>query len=367
MTPAADDAPDYPYLLAKANVFRQEHENAQALTSFAQASNAGGEDQAAEEGMLQAGADEGLRVTPNVSLLARLFSATDLTKTRPSMFSTPSWIRCFPCPVLKPRFFRRPVLQSRRRDRGAFHLHLGQVPTGSGFFQVRNARGQISVPSTSSIVNRNTTDYTLNFGLNPTIHLGNNVLTFNSGIQGTIRRDSLSPVQMNQNLFRVFTYLSTSSFFNAVSVSGYILRETGPFTESNLNSRQMTAALDFRVGAPWGKTALVTGWGANDQLFKPVNNEDYYTSSYIGIEHRFSERLSLRADRRGSARLAHRRIKVGRRARSAACRNRRLRSEPKLGFPVFKCVLQHQKLSCLRCDSKRLLRQLREAIPAQVC
>ncbi len=35
--------------------------------------------------------------------------------------------------------------------------------------------------------------------------------------------------------------------------------------------------------------------GSNDQLFKPVNNEDYYTSSYVGIEHRFSERLNLRA------------------------------------------------------------------------
>jgi hypothetical protein len=145
-------------------------------------------------------------------------------------------------------------------------------------------------------VNRNTTDSTLNFGLNPTINLGSNVLTFNSGIQTTIRRDSESPVQMNQNLFRLFTYATTSSFFNTLSASGYVIYESGPFTESNLHSRTWTAALDFRVVAPRGKTALVTGWGATDQLFTPSNFENYYTSSYIGLEHRFSDRLNARAE-----------------------------------------------------------------------
>ena len=177
----------------------------------------------------------------------------------------------------------------------AYHLHLSHLPTASGFFQVNNTQGQISVPATNSIVNRNTTDYSLNFGLNPTLHLGRNVLTFNSGIEGTIRRDSLSPLQMNQNLFRAFTYLSTSSFFNAVSVSGYVIWEAGPFTESNLHSQALTGAVDFRVGQPWGKTALVTGWGANDQQFSPVGIEDYYTTSYVGLTHRFSERWNAEA------------------------------------------------------------------------
>ena len=75
------------------------------------------------------------------------------------------------------------------------------------------------------------------------MHLGSNVVQFNSGIQGTIRRDSLSPVQMNQNLFRVFTYVSTSSFFDAVSMDGYFIREVGPFTESNIYSRSLAGAL----------------------------------------------------------------------------------------------------------------------------
>ncbi len=96
--------------------------------------------------------------------------------------------------------------------------------------------GTISVPATNSIVSRNTNDYSFNIGVNPTVHIGNNVVTFNSGVQETVRRDSESPVEMNQNLFRLFTYMSTSSFFDAVSMDGYVLRETGPFTESNEHS-----------------------------------------------------------------------------------------------------------------------------------
>jgi hypothetical protein len=99
---------------------------------------------------------------------------------------------------------------------------------------------------------------------------------------------------MNQNLFRWFVYMNTSSFINALSATGYIIRESGPFTESNLHSRTWSAGLDFRVGSPWGKTALVTGWSATDQFYTPVSFENYYTSTYIGAEHRFSERLMAR-------------------------------------------------------------------------
>ena len=42
---------------------------------------------------------------------------------------------------------------------------------------------------------------------------------------------------MNQNLFREFTYVTQSSFFNALSFSGYFIHEHGPFTDNNgLNS-----------------------------------------------------------------------------------------------------------------------------------
>jgi hypothetical protein len=169
------------------------------------------------------------------------------------------------------------------------------LPDASGFFQVRNDRGQISLPSVNQIVNRDTTDYSFNFGLNPVLHLGNNVLTFNTGLQETVRRDSRDPVDMNQNLFRQFVYMSTSSFFNMVAVNGYAIRETGPFTLSHLRSRDLSAQLNFRIGRPWGKTALLTGYGARDLQFSPAIREFFLTSSYVGIERKISDSFTLKA------------------------------------------------------------------------
>ena len=290
---SAESDPDYQYLLAKANVYRQEHQNIQALTAFAQAANAAGEDQTAEQDLLEAGANEGLRINRRVSFLST-FSVEPIFENT-TVYPLDAKLDAVNSPTSNSGLLPPPRSSIQTQWTGAYHLHLGSLPDASGFFQVRNARGQISIPSTASIVNRDTTDYSFNFGLNPTFHLGSNVFTFNTGIQETIRRDSRSPVQMNQNLFRQFLYMSTSSFFNMVSVSGYAIRETGPFTLSKLHSRDLTAAVDFRVGRPWGKTALVTGWGALNQYFYPVISEDYYTSSYIGFEHRVSERLSFRA------------------------------------------------------------------------
>jgi hypothetical protein len=290
---AADGAPDFAYSLAEANVLRQQHHDAQALTSFAQASNAEGEDQTAQQALLQAGADEGLRITPVLSLLSN-FSVEPIFEDSTVYVLDSKLDATLPVSTSDSGLLPPPRSSLQTQWTNAYHLHLGHLPTTTGFFQVRNAQGQISVPSTNSIVNRDTTDYTVNVGLNPTVKIGNNVLTFNSGIQGTIRRDSESPVAMNQNLIRVFTYLSTSSFFNAVSVSGYVIRESGPFTESNLSSSALTGAIDFRVGAPWGQTALVTGWGANDQKISPVKFEDYLTSSYLGLERRFGERFKVK-------------------------------------------------------------------------
>ena len=291
---AADDSTDYQYLLAEANVDRQEHHNAQALTSFAQASNAEGEDQTAEQALLQAGADEGLRITPVLSVLSNAM-------VEPIFEDSTVYVLDAKLDAMLPVLSSDTVLLPPPRSSvetqwtNAYHLHLNHLPTTSGFFQVRNAQGQISVPSTNSIISRDTTDYSFNAGLNPTVNIGNNILTFSSGVQATVRRDSESPVEMNQNLIRMFTYMSTSSFFNAVSVSGYVLRESGPFTESKLHSQAMAGAVDFRVGAPWGKTALVTGWGANDEKISPLGYEDYFTSSYLGIDRRFGERLKVRA------------------------------------------------------------------------
>lgn len=289
----ADSEPNYQYLLAKANVYRQQHQNVRALTAFAQAASAAGEDETAERELMQAAGDEGLRLNRNLSFLSDfsvepIFEDTTvypLDAQLDVVNSVPGRQGLLPLP--------RSSLQTEWT--GAYHLHLQGLPDASGFFQIRNARGQISLPSANSIVNRDTTDYSLNFGLNPTLHLANNVFTFNGGVQATVRRDSRDPIDMNQNLFRQFLYMTTSSFFNMVSVSGYAIREAGPFTEHPLRSRDLAAAVDFRVGRPWGRTAMVTGWGARDEQFRPTIREFYYTSAYLGIEHRFSERLNLRA------------------------------------------------------------------------
>jgi len=292
---ASNDAEDYQYLLAQANVYRQQHQNAQALTAFAQASNAAGDDESVEQSLLQTGADEGLRVTPALSLLAD-FSVQPIFEDTTVYVLDSKLDAAQPVQGSNTSLLPPPRSSIQTQSTEAYHLHLANFPTIGGFFQVRNAQGQISVPATNSIVNRNTTDYVFNTGVSPSLHLGNNVLVLNGGVQGTVRRDTESPAEMNQNLFRAFAYVSSSTFFNALSFSGYVVHESGPFTESsNLTSHALTAALDFRVGAPWGKTALVTGWGMNDQSFSPASYEDYNTASYVGLERRFSERLNIRA------------------------------------------------------------------------
>ncbi len=283
--------PTYQYLLTKASIYRQQHHNTQALTAFAQAADAAGQDPTADRELMQAAGDEGLRITPNFSFLSEfsvspVFEDTTVYPLDAKLdVALPGRQNLLPPP--------RSSIQTEWT--GAYHLHLGNFPDASGFFQVRNAQGQISVPSADSIVNRDTTDYSFNFGLNPTLHFGTNVLTFNAGIQETIQRDSEDPYDMNQNLFRQFLYMSTSSFFNMVSVSGYAIREAGPFTESLQHSRDLSGAVDFRVGRPWGKTFFLAGWGARDEQFNPIIREFYYTSVYAGIERRVSNWFTFRA------------------------------------------------------------------------
>ena len=293
-----DSEADYQYLLAEAAVYQQEHLSREAQSAFAQAASNAGEDQTAEQSLLQAGANEGLRINPKLSVLFDLtvqpVFEDSTVYVLDSKLNSPSG----PVPPSNTAELPPPRSSVETDSINAFHLHLRTLPANGGFFGISNTRGVISVPATDSIVHRDTTNYTINFGLDPTVHLGSNLVTFNSGIQGTIRRDSLSPVQLNQNLFRVFTYATTSSFFNAISADGFFVAEVGPFTETPMYERTLTGAIKFRVGAPWGKTSLVTGWGFNHQTFtsQPLgNSENYYTSSNIGLAHRFSAHLNTEA------------------------------------------------------------------------
>jgi tetratricopeptide (TPR) repeat protein len=280
---------NYDYMLAQANLFRQRREDVQALTTFARAQMVSGEDTTAARELQELAGQEGLRINDRLSLLSDLsvapvFEDATIYGMDARLFGgagTPA--------APSPRYTLETLWTNHYR------IHQDGLPTISGFFQMRNARGRISLPAQSVIVDRNTYDYSFNGGLNPVLRLGTSTVSFHTGLQYTFRRDRQSPLQMNQNLFRQFVYFSTNSFFNWISVSGYGIHESGPFTQSDIRSRDLTGRLEFRVGRPWGRTSLITGYWVRGLLFRPVVREWFSTSSYAGIEHRFGETLRLRA------------------------------------------------------------------------
>ena len=71
-----------------------------------------------------------------------------------------------------------------------FRIHQEGMPLISGFFQLRNARGQFAFPNEGLIFNRDTFDYNFNGALNPVLHIGRNTIAFNTGMQFTVRRDT---------------------------------------------------------------------------------------------------------------------------------------------------------------------------------
>ena len=281
----------YDYLLAKANVYRQQHHDTQALTAFAQAADAAGEDDAAQREMLEVGGTEGLRINPKVSFQSN-FSITPIFEDT-TIYALDAKLGVTGASS-DPSLLRPPRSSLETQWTGAYRLHLNNLPDATGFFQVRNSRGEISVPAVNQIINRDTTDYSFNFGLNPSFRLGDNIFTFNTGVQETVRRDAQDPKDMNQNLFRQFVYMHTSSFFNLVAVNGFAIREAGPFTERDLRSRDLGAQLNFRIGRPWGRTALLTGYGVRDLQFSPTIREFFFTSSYVGVERKVTDNFTVK-------------------------------------------------------------------------
>jgi len=152
--------------------------------------------------------------------------------------------------------------------------------------------GRLLYPSVGVVQDRNTYDTILNGGINPTLRFGSNSITFDGGLQFTVRRDTISPVFMSQNLFRQFLYLHTSSFFNWVTISGSAEHETGPFIDQDLHSRDLFANIEFTVGRPWGNTSLITGYSVRDLLFRPFVEEYFNTTTYAGLQHKFGRRLT---------------------------------------------------------------------------
>ncbi len=277
---------DYDYNMAMGNVHWQRHENLPALSAFAQANQiAGEEDDAAARQLQEVAGEEGFRLNRRFSVASDL-SVAPIFEDPTIYMLDQQLLGSTPANSPKPRA----SLETRWTN--SFKLHQDGWPLISGFFQVRNARGTISLPSEALIVNRNTTDYNTNGALNPVLHVGRDTFQFNTGLQFTIRRDSLSPVQMNQNLIRQFVFVSSNSIANWLSIRGALIHEAGPYTAQALHSNELFGNLEFTVGRPWGNTALITGWSAVDMKFngQPVFREFYETSSYAGLQHYFLNR-----------------------------------------------------------------------------
>jgi tetratricopeptide (TPR) repeat protein len=284
----ADYSDNYDYKMAWANVYRQRHDDMRALTAFAQANSlAGQDDDIASRALLELAGEQGIPVTQKVSVgtdftMGAIFEDATIYGLDQQFFGGGA-------PGTQPP--PRSSLESKWTN--SFRVHQGNLPVISGFFQLRNARGQVSLPSQNIIVDRDTWDYTWNGALNPVLHLGRNSLLFNAGLQYTLRRDKRSPFEVDQNLFRQFVYMTTNSFWNWISVNGNIYHETGPFTQQVNSSRDVGASLEFIVGRPWAKTAVVTGYSFRDLQLNPTPKEFFTTSTYAGISRKFGERLNL--------------------------------------------------------------------------
>ena len=279
---------NYDYLLAQSEVYRQRHQGWNAIMELSQADQLGGGEIAELEGR-QVASEEGLRVTDHLSVLTNfttggLYDDSTIYMLDRQIFGITNNAN------LPPPFSQQESLWTT-----AYRYHFdNNFPMVSGFFQIRNANGMESLPQEALIINRNTFDYNFNSALNPVVHIGNASLAFNTGIQFTIRRDTEAPQYMNQNLFRQFLYVSSSSFGNWLSFNGGLYHEAGPFTATSYpqNSNDVGNWLNFTVGRPWAKTAFITGYTRRDLTFSPLPREFFTTSTYAGLQHKFGQKLT---------------------------------------------------------------------------
>ncbi len=278
---------NYDYLIAQGEVYRQNHQSWNALVALSQADQLGGSEIAQLEGM-QVASEEGMRVTDHLSMLtdfttAGLYDDYTVYVLDQQIFGLSSKSASLP----------PPRSQQESLWTTAYRYHFdNNFPMLSGFFQIRNATGQESLPQEALIINRNTFDYNFNSALNPVIHLGDAWIALNTGLQFTLRRDSSAPQYENQNLFRQFVYANSSSFGNWLSFNASMYHEAGPFTATGykLDSNDLGTTLQFTVGRPWGNTALITGYTRRDLTYSPLVRQYFTTSGYAGLQRKFLDR-----------------------------------------------------------------------------
>jgi tetratricopeptide (TPR) repeat protein len=281
---------NYDFLVAQGNVYRQRGQDDRALATFGLANQLDPQDPAIRTAEIELAEEEGRPITDRMGVgsdarVNPLFEDENIYQLDARLLGVQKTGALLPPP--------RRSIETFADSR--FQFRPDSFSSIQGFVAERNAQGSYSLPSELLIGNRNTFDTILNVSVAPVVQLGNVKLNILPGLQYTIRRDTLAPAAMDQNLFRQFVYLASSPIGNWLSFSGNFIREAGPFTQQSLHSRQTSGALDFRLGRPWGHTALLTGWNAVDLLFGPSVNQYYQTISYAGVEHRFGSRIRASA------------------------------------------------------------------------
>ncbi|MGC2109124.1 MAG: tetratricopeptide repeat protein [Candidatus Korobacteraceae bacterium] len=285
--PAANE--NYDYLLAQSGVYRQRHDTLSAMNMLAQADHMSGTDDAAEQALEQVASQEGVPITNHLSL-ATAFSTGGLYDDS-TIYNLDRQI----FGITNNKDLPPPRSEQETYWTTGYRYHFdNNFPLLTGFFQIRNATGEESLPQEALVINRNTFDYTFNSALNPVVHIGNATLAFNTGIQFTLRRDTEAPVYENQNLFRQYMYVSSSSFGNWLAFNGSLYHESGPFTATpyKQDSNDVGGFLQFTVGRPWGKNAFITGYSRRDLTFTPLPRQFFTTATYAGLQRRFSEKLT---------------------------------------------------------------------------
>jgi tetratricopeptide (TPR) repeat protein len=277
---------NYDYEIAWGNVYNQRHDNAHAATAFARANEIAANDDTAERAMLQAGGEEGTQVSPSVNMVNGV--ATSPIFVDSTIYELDN--KLIAAPTAPP-----PYASQATGIGSIFRYHHPGWPPINAFVGEENYNGSFSLPNQPAIINRNTFDTLFNFGTTPVLHWGNAHFVLNPGIQFDIRRDTDSPVQLNQNLFRTYLYTNTSPLFQWMTVRAFGIYEAGPFTDQNLHSRDLVGNVEFEVGRPWGQNSFITGYYVRDLLFRPTVREFFTTSTWGGLQHKFGNTWTLTA------------------------------------------------------------------------
>jgi tetratricopeptide (TPR) repeat protein len=283
---------DYDYMLAEGSIYRMRNDMPNAVSAFARANALAPENDNTEvqRSLHEAAGEQGMPVTDKFSVLsdfsvAPVFDDATIYTIDAKIFGQTGNTSSLPT--------ARRLVETQFTE--AYRYHPGFVPEVSGFFQLDHYAGNYSLPFASKIIPTDTTNYNFNGALNPVLRVGGARFDFNTGLQFTVRRDSnyLTSFDVNQNLFRQFVYLSSSPLFNALTIRGQAYHESGPFTMQHLSSGEKGARIDFTVGRPWGKNALVVGYTIRDLQFNPIVSEFFSTSSYIGFQRKFGQRVTI--------------------------------------------------------------------------